>query len=319
MSSKILIVTIENDIHALAVAHELRKKKLADPYILAADRLSSHYRINWTMSQEYPSEIVLPDCEEAVQLRDIDLVWWRRMPGAQKLDLDYKEEYIDLINNDWRGSLRGALETMHHGAWVSYPSATERASNKLIQLQAANRCGFYVPDTIISNDPVKVRGFIKNHSGRVIVKPVVGTKHSLLFTQPVSQERLDDESIVSVPAIYQEMIPGNRHLRINCFGDDMFAFEIQTDDLDWRSNLNVPIKPVEIETTIENRIKATLNRLSLAMGVIDLKIKPDGETVWFEVNPQGQFLFLEGITGVPLLREFCNYLSKAARNWHGKF
>ena len=34
--------------------------------------------------------------------------------------------------------------------------------------------------------------------------------------------------------------------------------------------------------------------LGLRMGILDLKLGPDGELVWLEINPQGQFTFLEG-------------------------
>jgi hypothetical protein len=44
------------------------------------------------------------------------------------------------------------------------------------------------------------------------------------------------------------------------------------------------------------------------MGIVDLKETPDGELVWLEVNPQGQFLFLESLTGQPLASYFADYL-----------
>lgn len=46
----------------------------------------------------------------------------------------------------------------------------------------------------------------------------------------------------------------------------------------------------------------------MAMGMIDLKITPDGEPVWLEVNPQGQFLFLDALTGLELGKRFAEYL-----------
>ncbi len=45
------------------------------------------------------------------------------------------------------------------------------------------------------------------------------------------------------------------------------------------------------------------------MGVFDLKVAPDGEPVWLEINPQGQFLFVEGMCGLPLTAAFCRFLA----------
>lgn len=47
------------------------------------------------------------------------------------------------------------------------------------------------------------------------------------------------------------------------------------------------------------------------MDIIDFKQNPDGGFVWLEVNPQGQFLFLEGLTREPLTELFTDYFTQA--------
>jgi hypothetical protein len=44
------------------------------------------------------------------------------------------------------------------------------------------------------------------------------------------------------------------------------------------------------------------------MGIVDLKLTPKGEVVWLEVNPQGQFLFLQPLTKMSLDQYFADYL-----------
>ena len=78
--------------------------------------------------------------------------------------------------------------------------------------------------------------------------------------------------------------------------------------------VSVSIETFNIDNEVTTKIYKTLNALGLAMGIIDLKITPNGEVVWFEVNPQGQFLFLEGITNEPLLKPFCSYLVETAKS-----
>jgi len=43
-----------------------------------------------------------------------------------------------------------------------------------------------------------------------------------------------------------------------------------------------------------------VRKLGLEMGVLDAKLLDTGEVCFLEVNPQGQFLFLEGATGFDL-------------------
>ena len=41
-------------------------------------------------------------------------------------------------------------------------------------------------------------------------------------------------------------------------------------------------------------------RLGLRYGAVDLRRTPDGRYVFFEVNPAGQWLFVEERTGLPI-------------------
>ena len=111
-----------------------------------------------------------------------------------------------------------------------------------------------------------------------------------------------------VPSIYQELIFGTKYLRVNRFGDQVYAALIETDALDWRPNINVPISPFSVDVELKERIVALLNAFNLKVGIMDLKISDRGDLVWFEVNPQGQFLFLEPLTGQNLLASFADFL-----------
>jgi hypothetical protein len=44
------------------------------------------------------------------------------------------------------------------------------------------------------------------------------------------------------------------------------------------------------------------------MGIFDLKLDEGGIPHWLEVNPQGQFLFVQGITGLDLCTAFAQFL-----------
>jgi hypothetical protein len=50
------------------------------------------------------------------------------------------------------------------------------------------------------------------------------------------------------------------------------------------------------------------------MGVVDLKLGQDGVPYWLELNPQGQFLFVEALSGIPLTLACANFLLAEAEN-----
>jgi hypothetical protein len=72
----------------------------------------------------------------------------------------------------------------------------------------------------------------------------------------------------------------------------------------------VPISPWPVPDALQCAVRKVLDVLGLDMGIIDLKETPDGEFVWLEVNPQGQFLFLEALTKEPLTEHFAEYFTK---------
>jgi hypothetical protein len=99
-----------------------------------------------------------------------------------------------------------------------------------------------------------------------------------------------------------------------CCGRRAHAVQIETERLDWRLDLDTPITPVQLEANLERQLADVLKRLGLRMGVADLKITPDGDPVWLELNPQGQFLFIEGLTGMDLTGPFCDFVREEAAN-----
>ncbi|MBK8209094.1 MAG: hypothetical protein IPK78_03240 [Rhodospirillales bacterium] len=130
----------------------------------------------------------------------------------------------------------------------------------------------------------------------------------------VSDEILAEEAIRICPAIYQEFIPGTRHLRISCFGDALHAAMLETEALDWRYTMDAHVTRFELDGNTACRIRRVLTELGLRMGMVDMKLDDAGIPVWLEVNPQGQFMFLEGMCdALPLSRPFCDFLIAEAR------
>ena len=109
-------------------------------------------------------------------------------------------------------------------------------------------------------------------------------------------------------SIYQECIPGTRHLRISVVGERCDGALIEAEALDWRFDLNVPFSPYPLDRHLEQRLRDTLHELGLVMGIFDVKLTDDDEPVFLEVNPQGQFLFVEALCDLPLADIFAAFL-----------
>ncbi len=309
----VLILTRHRDFHAYAIRFELAHRDI-DCFIAETDTLAENGNLSWSACSDI-SLASLNDIDgRTICLQDIDLIWWRRLNAPPQIPDYVPEDARELVANDCRGALVGMFLTRFNGTWISHPEANRVAENKLVQLDAARAVGLRTPDTLVSQNPEAVRAFCERHDFKVIAKAVVGSPRAPAMTGRVTPELLADERAVRLcPAIYQELIPGTRHLRVCCFGEDVYAALLETERLDWRYPLDATARPADIDVDLSSMLRSVLGKLSIRMGIFDLKLTPAGEPVWLEVNPQGQFLFLEGMCGMPLTQRFSDFLEDELR------
>ena len=307
----IAIVTFADDLHALVIQDRLRSMPETRCAVIEADRLADHPdALSWHAPVDEPSFTVSGRDGELLDVASLDAIWFRRWNHPQR-DIPPLADpaQVEVVHRSCSTTLLGGLLTSFHGTWVSTPEATRRAENKLVQLRAAQAAGFVVPQTLISQDPPAIRAFCAALPSPAVIKTVHGTPRSQLFSLRVTDDHLsDDDALRMCPTIFQEYVPGHRHLRVLCCGRRSYAVQIETERLDWRLDLDTPMFPVRLEAAVERQLSDILERLGLRMGVADLKITPAGDPVWLELNPQGQFLFLEGLTGLDLTGAFADFL-----------
>ena len=311
----IAIVTFADDLHALVIQDRLRSVRETRCAIIEADQLANHAdALSWRAPADEPSFTVSTRDRELLDVASLDAIWFRRWNHPQRNIPPLADPaQVEVVHRSCSTTLLGGLLTSFHGAWVSTPEATRRAENKLVQLRAAQAAGFVVPRTLISQDPLTIRAFCAALPSPAVIKTVHGTPRSQLFSLRVTDDHLsDDDALRMCPTIFQEYVSGHRHLRVLCCGRRSYAVQIETERLDWRLDLDTPMSPVRLEAAVERQLGDVLERLGLRMGVADLKITPAGDPVWLELNPQGQFLFLEGLTGLDLTGAFSDFLREEA-------
>ena len=312
MRRRLAVFTLAYDIHALAIRDALQREHPdTDLRIIETNQYAARGGMSWSSSGTHG---YLTDSEgERIPIDELRAIWWRRVNSPLDLPVGLSDAASELVANDWRAATFGLLLTSFTGTWISDPAATRRAENKLVQIQAAQRAGLRVPATLVSQDPDVVKEFCRTCS-KVIVKSVKGSPVAPAYTCFVTDEVLAaDDAIRLAPAIYQEYVPGERHIRMHVFGDESLSVLIESPDMDWRRDLSrVQLTPYNLSPAIERGVRTVIADLGLVMGVVDLKIDNEGEPVWLEVNPQGQFLFVEGLCGVPLTSMFARFLAAKA-------
>jgi glutathione synthase/RimK-type ligase-like ATP-grasp enzyme len=306
-----------NDMHARVICEELGREPGVQCEFVAVDEIHGSGGLCWgNTSPDLNFTLPVLGGKHSVDVRSLDLIWWRRAPNRQRMSVQILEKaHSELIDNDSATAIAGIAEVGFKGIWVSDPNRTRRSENKILQLHAAKAAGLRVPETLVTQDPEAVAAFLSSARGGVVVKTLRGTSQMGIPTSEFTADHLQfADSIRASPAIYQERIEGHTHLRIHCFGQRVITAAIESPNLDWRGDLTVPFRSYRLPESVKRQLSEVLSVLGLKMGVIDMKLTPEGEFVWLEVNPQGQFLFVEALVPeLNILIEFLAFLREEAR------
>ncbi|MFE1411185.1 hypothetical protein ACFW6F_10300 [Streptomyces sp. NPDC058746] len=106
--------------------------------------------------------------------------------------------------------------------------------------------------------------------------------------------------------ILQERIDKKLEIRVTVVGDrvlaaaiDSQAAEVTRDD--WRRDVfQAPHLVHDLPEHVAERCRRLLRRYGLLFGALDFILTPDGEYMFLELNPNGEWDWVEALTGLPV-------------------
>lgn len=238
-------------------------------------------------------------------------VYWRRpvWPTFEQ----FQETDAQFAAAQVRYGLGGTLYGLQGCLWLNHPLRNAAADYKPAQLALAHQLGLSVPPTLVTNDLDEARRFIREHR-QVIHKTLRWTPYQrdgialTSWAEPVRAEELD-ESVRITPHLFQARVDKVADLRVLIVGRSTFAVRIDSDLLDWRRDYGALTYSV---VDLPNRLKKTLftylDHFGLASGSFDLAVDRDGALHWLELNPNGQWGWLEEKTGLEMAAAFAQLL-----------
>ena len=104
-------------------------------------------------------------------------------------------------------------------------------------------------------------------------------------------------------------------VRVTAVGDDLFAAEIDARDTgspdDFRGAYpRCRVSPCTLPPEIASGLRRLLGNLGLLYGAADLRRREDGAWFFLEVNPGGQWYFVEQRTGQPITAALAALLAR---------
>lgn len=247
---------------------------------------------------------------------------WIRRPKPPVLNAAIPEQYREWSLKEVEAALHGMYYSLD--ALVVNPYEAKRlASNKVYQLRRAIELGLKISPTLISNLPEGARAFYGEQKGEVVFKPLshpIVVKRSqegvrVLYTQKIQRTTLEGENgdrIQHVPVQLQRLVKKECEVRVTVVGSQVFAAAIrsQSQHVDVRrwSETEPEYSIFQLPEQVEQQCVELVRRLGLYYGAIDLLLTEEGEFIFLEVNPSGQFYWIQRETGLPIIEALADML-----------
>ncbi len=331
MHKQILIVSHSGDLHADLVASILADRGHA-PMRIDLDAFPRDYQLCQRLLGGQASARLrrLPD-GDWLDLRQVGAVWLRKAAEYAYASGDLTQQERAYARLETEQAIFSVLYTLDC-YWLSHPLALRSAQWKGEQLERAARMGFRVPATLISNVPDDVRAFRAAVGGPIIFKsmstPTLAAEtveDADRVSGGIGTTVVDDAMLDSLDAVselscqFQEYIAKQYELRITVIGKQLFAARLYSQDdartaIDSR-DMSAPIRyeAATLPDEIHQRCLAFVHSYGLEYGALDLIVTPEGEYVFLENNPVGQFLYVQQLLpALPLLESVADKLIEGA-------
>jgi glutathione synthase/RimK-type ligase-like ATP-grasp enzyme len=301
----ILLATNKRDITTDFIVMELERRGI--PYF----RFNTEDLPQAVVRFEPTTGWILAVGDVTINLQDVKAGYYRR-PGTPEVSAEVNDQATkEYLVNEWSAVLRSLWNAIE-GRWLNSPFAILRAEDKPRQLCEAQALGFEIPDTFIGNDIDVVVEFAAENP--TIGKPLrhalidKGPNGQVLFTQKIQNLKIDDRKAVEVaPVIYQREIIKAYDVRVTVVQNKVFAVAIHSQDqqeteLDWRrgSRIDITHQNITLPDELALRCCSLAQVLGLNYGAVDLIRDVSGRYWFLEINPNGQWAWIEHRTGSPI-------------------
>ena len=209
--------------------------------------------------------------------------------------IDWLLETVRMQNN--AAFLQGFFDFFERrGCFLANPfSAGERLKHK--QGEVAASCGWRVARMFVTNSPGEALAAARE-GVELVMKPPAGGA----LVRKIDSAMLRAFAAIDCPIGIQEYVPGEDVRVYLIDGEVVAAARIVTGELDYRRDPDYMnrIQAIDLPDDVRRKAAAVLERLRLVCGSMDLRLTPDGDFVFLEVNSGGSFLELQKALGVPI-------------------
>lgn len=248
--------------------------------------------------------------EKELSPQDVSHLWCRR-PKPLRLGRSHDPAEADNIDREMSEAVEGFLAHVGIDRWINHPCRNAMASHKMEQLSRASRMGLPVPRTLVTQVPEDLRSFLSECGNEVVVKPLASgylertppDVDSVIYANHVTTDSLKNiASLAACPTLFQERILDKTDVRTTYIDGRTISIAIKSPNrlgaepaIDIRRDnmAGVHYELVALPKHLEELIQAYVASYGLRFAAIDLAFDRLGRWFFFEINPNGQWAWLD--------------------------
>lgn len=324
----ILVFTNKEDVHPTPV-FEILNKRNTPVFRLNTECLLTDYEFNW-WNDSNKCDFIIKNVHNGLTAigSEITSIWDRRPESPKELFIEGTDEINKLNLNEAAGFLSFLRYYLKDVFSIGSIINDRYASSKMLQIKLAQQVGFNVPSSCFCNRKQEVLQFA-NHFPELILKAIEGDslvceneQQYVFFSNKVESNDLvevPEEAFSQTINFLQNYIEKDYEVRVTVVGENVFACKIDSQameekqgKIDWRQGYDYNIKheAIKLPIEIENKCIAFLKKMGLNFGAFDFVVTPDNQYVFLECNPNGQWLWIELLTGLKISEAIANVLER---------
>jgi len=317
MNNRVLVITNKEDVTVDFVIDKLKKNSI-DYYRFNTEDIGSVVSILFDGSSYFLKD---KNKNIDVEIDDFDSIYFRRPKLPQPMNnLTPGEQYF--YSTEITTFLEGLYRSLAEKYWLNSVFDIRMLENKPYQISLAKGLGLNVPELCISNDFDRCRKFVSER-GQCIFKPLKvgliqeqGDKGKVLYTTKVDDKYMDNiETHGAMPVYLQEQINKNYDIRVTVIGKNVFSAKIISQDdevskVDWRkSETMLSHERLDLPADIREKCLSMCDKFNLDFAAIDFVLDNNGRFWFLEINPNGQWAWIESLLEYPVSDEIARLLA----------
>ncbi len=305
-----MILTFTNSLDATADFLLARVKIAGFPFVrLNTDQFTDEWNL-LSMTNGF----CIRSPEWSIDSSEISTLWFRR---PKPLPIDSSQLSIHAArfsSREWTSALDGVLRVVPQARWINFSDAILGASSKPEQLIRSCKIGMKVPAWVLTSKTDAAIEFFRAHEEcGVVAKPLDSgyverenpAEDTVIYTSRVTNEDLSTQGpSLGCPTLFQQRIRPAVDVRVTVVDQKLLAVALtrndSVEDIRRDNMQGVRYSIIRVPSDLQSQILQLVGSYSLRFAALDFLVTPD-EVWWFlELNPNGQWAWLDLIGGATI-------------------